>query len=98
MIQSNDRLRCVSILGYILSPHPSKIVIEHLNILLVPEVNKLLGYLSDTSQSVEWKRENICTILHFISVLITSIGHYDAENLNETTEVVRSCMKKIWVE
>ena len=49
MIQSNDRLRCVSILGYILSPHPSKIVIEHLNILLVPEVNKLLGYLSETN-------------------------------------------------
>lgn len=49
MIQSNDRLRCVSILGYILSPHPSKIVIEHLNILLVPEVNKLLNYLSETN-------------------------------------------------
>jgi hypothetical protein len=28
--------------------YPSKIVIDHLNILLAPEVNKLLGYLSET--------------------------------------------------
>jgi hypothetical protein len=38
----------VSIIGYILSAHPSKIVIDYLNILLVPEVNKLLHYLSLT--------------------------------------------------
>jgi hypothetical protein len=39
----------VAIIGYILSAYPSKIVIDHLNILLAPEVNKLLAYLSETS-------------------------------------------------
>ena len=48
-VQPNDRIRCVAIIGYILSAYPSKIVIDHLNILLAPEVNKLLGYLSETS-------------------------------------------------
>ena len=38
----------MAIIGYILSAYPSKIVIDHLNILLAPEVNKLLGYLSET--------------------------------------------------
>ncbi len=46
-IQSDDRIRCLSIIGYILSGHPSKIVIDHLNILLIPEVNKLINYLSE---------------------------------------------------
>ena len=48
-VQPNDRIRCVAIIGYILSAYPSKIVIDHLNILLAPEVNKLLAYLSETT-------------------------------------------------
>ena len=47
-VQSDDRTRCVCIIGYILSAHPSKTVLEYLNILLVPEVNKLIKYLSET--------------------------------------------------
>lgn len=59
-IQSNDRLRCVSIIGYVLSAHPSNIVIEHFNVLLVPEVNKLLSYLSETGDhQVGYSPENI---------------------------------------
>lgn len=48
-VQANDRIRCVAIIGYILSAYPSKIVIDHLNILLAPEVNKLVAYLNETS-------------------------------------------------
>ncbi|CAF1253446.1 unnamed protein product [Adineta steineri] len=81
-IQSNDRIRCLTIIGYILSVHPSKIVIEYLNILLSPEVNKLLSYLSDieNNQNAIIRKENICTTLSFISVLITAIGYYDDQN------------------
>ncbi|CAF3539923.1 unnamed protein product [Adineta steineri] len=81
-IQSNDRIRCLTIIGYILSVHPSKIVIEYLNILLSPEVNKLLSYLSDieNNQNAIIRKENICTTLNFISVLITAIGYYDDQN------------------
>ena len=50
-IQPNDRIRCVAIIGYILSVHQSKIVLDYLNILLVPEINKLLVYLSPTENN-----------------------------------------------
>ncbi|CAF3069544.1 unnamed protein product, partial [Rotaria sp. Silwood2] len=81
-VQPNDRIRCLSIIGYILSVHPTKIVIDHLNIILVPEVNKLLDYLSRTDNN----QENICTTLNFISVLITAIGYYDDQNDGEENE------------
>ncbi|CAF1155266.1 unnamed protein product [Rotaria magnacalcarata] len=76
-VQPNDRIRCVAIIGYILSAYPAKIVIDHLNILLAPEVNKLLGYLSETNgdQNAILRKQNICTTLSFISVLITAIGY-----------------------
>ncbi|CAF4238288.1 unnamed protein product, partial [Rotaria magnacalcarata] len=72
--QPNDRIRCVAIIGYILSAYPAKIVIDHLNILLAPEVNKLLAYLSETNgdQNAILRKQNICTTLSFISVLITA--------------------------
>ncbi|CAF5043940.1 unnamed protein product, partial [Rotaria sp. Silwood1] len=81
-VQSNDRIRCLSIIGYILSVHPSKIVIDHLNIILVPEVNKLLDYLS----RIDNNQENICTTLNFICVLITAIGYYGNQNDGEENE------------
>ncbi len=75
--------------------HSSKIVLDHLNILLVPEVNKLVNYLSITDVLI---KENICQTLHFISVLITAIGYYPdqndgdesktIENISNTSEVV----------
>ncbi|CAF1103848.1 unnamed protein product [Rotaria sp. Silwood1] len=81
-VQSNDRIRCLSIIGYILSVHPSKIVIDHLNIILVPEVNKLIDYLSRMDNN----QENICTTLNFICVLITAIGYYGNQNDGEENE------------
>lgn len=56
-VQPNDRIRCVAIIGYILSAYPSKIVIDHLNILLAPEVNKLLVYLSETNTDQVFKKK-----------------------------------------
>jgi hypothetical protein len=58
-------------------------------------VNKLLNYLSITdAKNVVLKKDNICTTLHFISVLITAIGYYgdqnDGENISNTSEVVRN--------
>ena len=50
-IHVDDRIRCLSIIGYILSVHQSKIVLDYLNILLVPEINKLLVYLSPTENN-----------------------------------------------
>ena len=61
-MQPNDRIRCVAIIGYILSAYPSKIVIDHLNILLAPEVNKLLAYLSETSADQVGKKERFLLI------------------------------------
>ncbi|CAF3591778.1 unnamed protein product [Rotaria sordida] len=81
-VQSNDRIRCLSIIGYILSVHPSNIVINHLNIILVPEVNKLLDYVSQINNN----QENICTSLNFISVLITAIGYYGDQHDGEDNE------------
>lgn len=104
LVQPNDRIRCVAIIGYILSAYPSKIVIDHLNILLAPEVNKLLAFLSESSadQNVVVRKQNICTTLSFISVLITAIGYCgdqsdaeendqnekSTENGNDTSEVL----------
>ncbi|CAF0734212.1 unnamed protein product [Adineta ricciae] len=87
-VQPNDRIRCVAIIGYILSAYPSKIVIDHLNILLAPEVNKLLAYLSEasTDQNVVLRKQNICTTLSFISVLITAIGYCGDQSDNEESE------------
>ncbi|CAF0748655.1 unnamed protein product [Adineta ricciae] len=88
-VQSDDRIRCVCIIGYILSAHPSKTVLEYFKILLVPEVNKLIKYLSETG---DHQKENICITLNFISVLITSFGYYgnqvDEENMTNITEVL----------
>ncbi|CAF3635011.1 unnamed protein product [Rotaria socialis] len=81
-VQEDDRIRCLSIIGYILSGHPSKIVIDHLNIILVPEVNKLFDYLSKTNNN----QENICTTLNFISVLLVAIGYYGDQNDGEENE------------
>jgi hypothetical protein len=70
-------------------------VIDHLNILLVPEVNKLLGYLTDVGDK---RKENICESLNFICVLITAIGYYgdgeDNERQSNTSEVVRNWIEK----
>ncbi|CAF1247363.1 unnamed protein product, partial [Didymodactylos carnosus] len=86
-LNSNDRVRCVSIIGYMLSAYPSKVVHDHLNILLVPEVNKLLEYLQNTdNSSIAVRKENICTTLSFISVLITAIGYCGDQNDNEEDE------------
>lgn len=85
-VQNDDRIRCLSIIGYILSVHPSKIVIDHLNIILGPEVNKLFNYLSEDNQLL--KKQNICTTLDFISVLITSIGCYNGEDNEQQSETI----------
>ncbi len=61
-------------------------------------MNKLLKYLSETGdtqvQNAALKKENICTTLHFISVLITSIDYSgdqndgEMESMSNTSEVV----------
>ncbi|CAF0722801.1 unnamed protein product [Didymodactylos carnosus] len=86
-LNANDRIRCVAIIGYILSAYPSKVVIDHLNILLAPEVNKLLGYLQNTdNSSLAVCKQNICTTLSFMSVLITAIGYCGDQSDNDEND------------
>ncbi|UJR22249.1 hypothetical protein I4U23_025310 [Adineta vaga] len=98
-VQSDDRIRCICIIGYILSAHPSKTVLEYLNVLLTPEVNKLINYLAETGdhQNITIRKENICTTLNFISVLITSFGYYgdqtdEEQQSNTNTSEVLCCV------
>ena len=56
-----------------------------MNILLAPEVNKLLAYLSE-SNADQTRKQNVCTTLSFISVLISAIGYCGDQNETEDNE------------